>query len=122
MSATHHLDLTLIDGYLEALDVSFIQQMLDLYIDQSKEYLLAIKDAGNNGDNKAWQSHCHKMKGSAASAGLSQVHQKLIELEKSCEDSETKIKQVKALTELNQEAIAEFQQWLVEGTRGCMNE
>ena len=117
MSATHHLDLTLIDGYLEALDISVIQQMLDFYIGQSKVYLLAIKDAGANGDQKAWQSHCHKMKGSAASAGLSQVHQKLIELEKSCEDRETKTKQVQTLTELNQEAIAVFQQWLIERVR-----
>jgi HPt (histidine-containing phosphotransfer) domain-containing protein len=107
----------LIDGYLEALDISVIQQMLDLYIGQSKVYLLAIKDAGANGDQKAWQSHCHKMKGSAASAGLIQVHQKLIELERSCEDRETKTKQVQTLTELNQEAIAVFQQWLIERVR-----
>jgi hypothetical protein len=35
MIATEQLDLSLINGYLEALDIAIIQQMLDLYIKQS---------------------------------------------------------------------------------------
>ncbi|MBA6389817.1 Hpt domain-containing protein [Colwellia sp. BRX10-3] len=114
MPSSQHIDLTLIKGYLEALDLAVIQQMLDLYIQQSALYLLAINSAVVDDDQKSWQEQCHKMKGAAASAGLSQVHQKLIVLEKSTEDSETKNQHLQALRLLNQQAIAEFQQWLAE--------
>jgi HPt (histidine-containing phosphotransfer) domain-containing protein len=114
MKSSQHIDLTLIKGYLAVLDLAVIQQMLDLYIQQSALYLLAIHSAVVDDDQKSWQEQCHKMKGSAASAGLSQVHQKLIVLEKSTEDSETKNQHLQALRLLNQQAIAEFQQWLAE--------
>ncbi|ASP47469.1 Hpt domain-containing protein [Cognaticolwellia beringensis] len=110
----HHIDLTLINGYLEALDIVVIQQMLDLYIQQSELNLTAINSAVVNADQKTWQEQCHKMKGSAASAGLSQVHQKLILLEKSTEDSEIKAQHLHELRLLNQQAVAAFQQWLKE--------
>ncbi|ARD44006.1 Hpt domain-containing protein [Colwellia sp. PAMC 21821] len=110
----HHIDLTLINGYLEALDIVVIQQMLDLYIQQSELNLTAINRAVVETDQKAWQEQCHKMKGSAASAGLSQVHQKLILLEKSTEDSQTKTQHLKALSLLNQQGIAAFGQWIEE--------
>lgn len=112
MGAIKHLDLMLINGYLEALDISVIKQMLDLYIEQSALYISAITSAATQSDNKAWQEQCHKMKGAAASAGLKLVHEKLINLEKSCESSDHKIQQTQALLVLNNEAIAEFQQWL----------
>ncbi len=112
MIATEQLDLSLINGYLEALDIAVIQQMLDLYIQQSSLYLAAIDTAIVAEDQKAWQEHCHKIKGSAASAGLSQVHQKLVVIEKSTEDWPVKAAHLRVLTELNQQAIDVFQQWL----------
>ena len=114
MDVTKHLDLTLINGYLEALDISVIKQMLDLYVEQSALYIVEIKHAANSDDINAWQEHCHKMKGSAASAGLKLVHQKLIDLEKTGENSNYKVAQTKALLILNLEGIAEFKQWLLE--------
>ena len=113
MGATKHLDLTLIEGYLEALDISVIKQMLDLYVEQSSLYMVDIQHAVNSDDSKAWQEHCHKMKGSAASAGLRLVHQKLVYLEKTGENSDYKQQQVKELLALNGEAINQFQQWLL---------
>ncbi|TWX71643.1 Hpt domain-containing protein [Colwellia sp. C1TZA3] len=114
MATTQHIDLILINGYLEALDLAVIEQMLDLYIEQSALYLTAINRAVVNMDEKAWQEQCHKMKGAAASTGLSQVHQKLLLIEKSHEDAETKAQHLQALSLLNQQAIAAFQQWFAE--------
>lgn len=114
MGATKHLDLTLIHGYLEALDISVIKQMLDLYVEQSALYIVEIQHAANSGDSKAWQEHCHKMKGSAASAGLKLVHEKLIDLEKTNENNDYKVAQTTLLLALNLESIAEFQQWLLD--------
>jgi HPt (histidine-containing phosphotransfer) domain-containing protein len=114
MTLSQHIDLTLIKGYLEALDLAVIKQMLDLYMQQSALYLRAINSAVVDDDQKSWQEQCHKMKGAAASAGLSQVHQKLIVLEKSTEYSETKNQHLQTLRLLNQQAITEFQQWLAE--------
>lgn len=114
MAALQQLDLTLINGYLEVLDMDVIQQMLDLYIQQSTLYLATIECAVVAENQKEWQEHCHKMKGAAASAGLSQVHQQLIALEKSTEDWQTKANNLQSLVTLNQEAITVFQQWLDE--------
>ena len=114
MGITRHIDLILINGYLEALDLAVIEQMLDLYVQQSALYLTAINSAVVTADQKAWQEQCHKMKGASASAGLSQVHQKLILIEKSNEDSETKAQHLQVLSLLNQQAIAAFQQWFAE--------
>ncbi|UUO24022.1 phosphorelay protein [Colwellia sp. M166] len=114
MIATEQLDLSLINGYLEALDIAIIQQMLDLYIQQSALYLAAINTAIVAEDQKAWQEHCHKMKGSAASAGLSQVHQKLVAIEKMTENWQVKVTHLHVLTQLNQQAIEVFRQWLAK--------
>ena len=112
MTPTQQLDLTLINGYLEVLDMDVIEQMLDLYIQQSALYLEVINRAVVDTDQKAWQEQCHKMKGSAASAGLFLVHQKLIAIEKSTEGWQAKAEHLRTLDSLNQEAIEAFQQWL----------
>lgn len=114
MATIQHIDLNLINGYLEALDFSVIEQMLALYTEQSELYLMAIDRAVAAADQKAWQEQCHKMKGSAASAGLSQVHQKIIVIEKSTENWQDKALHVQSLALLNQQAITAFQQWLAE--------
>lgn len=114
MASIQHIDLGLINSYLEALDLDVIEQMLDLYIQHSQQYLLAIDKSIYAEDEKIWQEQCHKMKGSAASAGLSQVHQKLVMIEKSTEDWQTKAQHLQSLTQLNQQAITAFQQWLAE--------
>lgn len=114
MATTQHVDLSLINGYLEALDLSVIEEMLALYIQQSELYLIAIDSAVVTEDQKVWQEQCHKMKGASASAGLSHVHQQLMVIEKSTEDWPTKAQHLQSLVLLNQQAITAFQQWLAE--------
>lgn len=114
MATTEHIDLTLINGYLEALDISVIEQMFDLYIQQSQVYLSAIKNALNVTNQNEWQSQCHKMKGAAASAGLSLVQAKLATIEKSTQDWQIKAELFAQLEALNDQAIAAFRQWLAE--------
>lgn len=113
MATIQHLDLDLINGYLEALDIDVLEQMLALYVQQSQVYLLEIDDAIAQQDQAAWQEKCHKMKGSAASAGLSQVHEKIIAIEKLAQDWPMKSVHLKALVSLNQQAIGAFKQWLL---------
>ena len=107
-----HLDLKLINGYLETLNISVLQQMLELYIKQSQVYLLEIETAVSQENQNSWQEQCHKMKGSAASAGLTIVYEKLKVIEKSTESWLIKNTEMKDLTLLNQEAIEAFKQWL----------
>ena len=115
MDKTEHLNLVLIKGYLETLDISILEQMLDLYSQQSKQYLTAIEEAIVKEDQYTWQQECHKMKGSAASAGLLLVHKKLLEIEDSTQDWLIKATDLQALSLLNQEAINVFRQWLKTG-------
>lgn len=112
MGTIKHLDLALLEGYLEALDIDVLRQMLDLYQQQSQLYLSEIDGAIVNMDQKDWQEQCHKMKGSAASAGLTQVHEKLIAIEKSTQDWPIKSAHLKTLALLNQQAIDAFKKWL----------
>ncbi|SEK98932.1 Hpt domain-containing protein [Colwellia chukchiensis] len=113
MTTTQHLNLTLLNSYLETLDVSVLQQMLSLYQQQSSIYLAAISTAQEQCHQPAWQEQCHKMKGAAASAGLSQVQQQLISMERSSADWPTKLTQLQQLKQLNLDAIQAFKQWLV---------
>lgn len=112
MVTIQHLNLTLINGYLEVLDIGVLQQMLDLYVQQSQLYLTGIDEAITQTDQKLWQEHCHKMKGSAASAGLLQVYDKLVAIEKSAEEWSVKEKHANALRLVNQQAIDVFKEWL----------
>lgn len=114
MTTNQQLDIELLNGYLEALDLDVITQMLDLYIQQSKLYLADIASAIQIQDEKAWQEQCHKMKGSAASAGLSLVHGKLVNIEKSTETIAVKSSYLNDLTALNEQAIEAFKQWLAK--------
>ena len=112
MGTIKHLDLALLEGYLEALDIDVLRQMLDLYQQQSQLYLSEIDGAIVNMDQKDWQEQCHKMKGSAASAGLVQVYAKLVVIEKSTDDVTIKQGYLHELTMLNTEAIDALQHWL----------
>ncbi len=112
MGTIQHLDLALLEGYLEALDIDVLTQMLDLYQQQSQVYLAEIGSSIEQADQKDWQEQCHKMKGSAASAGLTQVREKLIAIEKSTQDWPIKSAHLKTLTLLNQQAIEAFKKWL----------
>jgi HPt (histidine-containing phosphotransfer) domain-containing protein len=113
MTTIQQLDLTLINGYLEALDLDVVKQMFTLYEQQSEIYIKDIEAAVREQNEKTWQEHCHKMKGSAASAGLSQVHAKLVAIEKSSESWTVKSQYVAELTSINVAGMQVFREWLV---------
>lgn len=112
MTAIQHLNVALLNGYLEVLDKAVLQQMQNLYVQQSKVYLDEIDVAITERNQAMWQEKCHKMKGSAASAGLSQVYEKLVLIEKSLENWPAKAIELEALKLLNQQALDAFKQWL----------
>ena len=112
MSNFEKLDLTLLNDYLGSLGKDIVEQMLALYIQQSVEYIDNISQSANIGDQQAWQESCHKMKGAAASAGLLEVHAKLVAIEKSPESTAVKLDYIEALKALNEEALIVFKLWL----------
>lgn len=112
MSDFKELDLNLLNGYMESLGKGILEKMLALYIQQSVEYIDSIHKAADGGSQDLWQGSCHKMKGAAGSAGLLKVHAKLSSIEKSLENKEYKLNQIKELTVLNEQAITEFQSWI----------
>jgi len=112
MSENTHLDTVLLGGYLDNLGESIVQQMLDLYLGQSVIYIDDIASATSVDKQQEWQEYCHKMKGAAGSVGLLLVHKKLVEIEKSEVNAESKKIMVNDLKELNQNATNIFSNWL----------
>jgi HPt (histidine-containing phosphotransfer) domain-containing protein len=110
----NQLDTDLLAGYVENLGKDIVQQMLDLYIQQSVVYLKDIKEAISECSQPLWQDHCHKMKGATGSVGLTSVHAKLVTIEKSVDGWDVKEGFANELAELNNEAIANFTTWLSE--------
>lgn len=106
------LNLELLDGYIDSLGKDIVEQMFNLYVSQSIEYMGKITQAMESGSQIDWQESCHKMKGAAASAGLLLVHGKLVDIEKSSESLLVKADHIKALNTLNEEAIDAFKVWL----------
>ncbi|GLX77952.1 hypothetical protein tinsulaeT_12920 [Thalassotalea insulae] len=112
MSENNQLDMALLSGYLDNLGAEIVQQMLDLYQQQSVVYLNDINQAMEVQSQPDWQESCHKMKGAAGSAGLIGVHQKLVAIEKSTDSWPIKKQYFQELSTLNQAAISCFTQWL----------
>jgi HPt (histidine-containing phosphotransfer) domain-containing protein len=114
MAEVNQLDVSLLQGYLDNLGESVVRQMLDLYIQQSKIYLVDIEDNISVDEQISWQDACHKMKGAAGSVGLLTVHKTLVEIEKSTALSDEKAANVKALAISNNSAISAFKNWLLD--------
>jgi HPt (histidine-containing phosphotransfer) domain-containing protein len=112
VSEINQLDLSLLQGYLDNLGNNVVQQMLDLYIQQSKIYLIDIENNVSAEKQVAWQDSCHKMKGAAGSVGLLIVYNTLVEIEKSTILADEKMVYVKELVALNNNAISAFREWL----------
>ncbi len=111
MSNFSQLDSELLSGYLDNLGKDIVQQMLDLYVQQSVIYLKDIEEAVEQASQELWQERCHKMKGATGSAGLTALHAFLVTIEKSTESWVEKRKQLAQLSELNRQAIDEFNLW-----------
>ena len=112
MNNINQLDMDLLAGYVDNLGKDIVQQMLDLYIQQSVVYLRDIKEAITECSQTLWQDHCHKMKGATGSVGLLSVHGKLVAIEKSTDPWDVKADYTEELTELNNSAIHNFTEWL----------
>jgi HPt (histidine-containing phosphotransfer) domain-containing protein len=109
---TTHLDLDLLQGYIDNLGKAVVEQMLQLYINQSAIYLDDIRGNVSDDKQKLWQESCHKMKGAAGSVGLLLVHKKLVAIEKSEESESAKQAHLVELDEINTQANKEFSEWL----------
>ncbi|WP_448567050.1 Hpt domain-containing protein [Thalassotalea ganghwensis] len=114
MSENNQLDISLLQGYLDNLGKDVVQQMLDLYKQQSVVYLQDIDSALQEESQVNWQESCHKMKGATGSVGLIAVHRHLVEIEKSTAPWSEKTLALKELKALNEQAKNEFTQWLVQ--------
>jgi HPt (histidine-containing phosphotransfer) domain-containing protein len=106
------LDTDLLAGYVENLGKDIVQQMLDLYIQQSVVYLKDIDEAMIACSQSLWQESCHKMKGATGSVGLTSVHAKLVAIEKSTDAWDVKKTYTEELEALNSAAINSFTTWL----------
>jgi len=114
VSKINQLDLSLLTGYLDNLGKDIVQQMLDLYIEQSAIYLADIKASISKESQSAWQGACHKMKGAAGSVGLLVVHKNLVDIEKSTALADEKSVYVEELINLNNSAISIFKKWMLD--------
>jgi len=106
------LDTELLDGYVQSLGVDVVKQMLALYSQQVIIYLDDIESSLVSASEQLWQEHCHKMKGAAGSVGLLTLHARLKLMEKMTADNRDKALQLEELKIHNQQAIAEFNDWL----------
>lgn len=112
MSEDEQLNITLLQSYLDSLNVAIIDKMLTLYQQQSVAYFNEIVQAIEQQSQECWQESCHKLKGASASTGLLKVHQALVVLEKSTIAWQQKAKEVSELVSINEKAMAAFKQWL----------
>lgn len=112
MSSFSQIDTGLLQGYLDNLGADVVEQMLDLYAQQSTIYIKDIEQTITDESQTDWQESCHKMKGAAGSVGLTNVHATLASIEKSTELWAEKSKQLATLATLNKESIDSFSQWL----------
>jgi len=107
-----HLDIELLQGYLDSLGKAIVEQMFSLYCQQVEIYLKDIENAQKNNSPSEWQEHCHKMKGASASVGMCKLHGLLKELEHSKATQEQKLVLLTKLKLKNEQASSAFKDWL----------
>lgn len=112
MNNIEQLDVNLLDGYLDSLGLDIVQQMLDLYIQQSITYIDEITDSIAQESQELWQERCHKMKGATGSVGLLVAHGKLVKIEKLSGSWAEKSRLLSELVAINKISIEAFETWL----------
>jgi len=108
------LDLLLLQSYMDSLGKNIVEKMFALYKQQAAIYLTDIEKAQLVDSTALWQEHCHKMKGAAASTGLSRLHDLLIGLEKTKAQQAEKLVLLSELKNENKQAIKALEQWMAE--------
>lgn len=112
MNSIEQLDVILLDGYLDSLGHDIVQQMLDLYIQQSVTYIDDITDSLEQESQELWQERCHKMKGATGSVGLLTAHAMLVNIEKLADSWPEKAIHLSKLVTENEKSIDAFKVWL----------
>lgn len=107
------LDQDLLDGYVQSLGLDMVRKMFDLYSQQVVIYMNDIEESLLNDNAQQWQEHCHKMKGAAGSVGLKSLHARLKLMEKTTATISEKSSQLTELRLHNQQALLDFNDWLV---------
>ncbi len=110
--ALTQLDVKLLQSYLDSLGIDIVEQMFELYQKQVVLYVNDIESAQQTNSQELWQESCHKMKGAAASVGLSDLHSKLVKIEKSRTEKQDKAELVNRLKQDNENAMTAFKLWL----------
>ena len=106
------LDVELLQGYLDSLGQHIVEQMFTLFCQQVEIYLKDIAQAQLNDSVKDWEENCHKMKGAAASVGMTYLYSQLKVLEKTSADKQEKAAMLAELKAVNSQAITAFKTWL----------
>ncbi len=106
------LDYELLQGYLDSLGKNIVEKMFSLYCQQVDIYLTDISNAQLDDNFIAWRENCHKMKGAAASVGMTYLHSQLKSLETTTASQEEKALMLADLKISNTEAISAFIIWL----------
>ena len=112
LNSNSYLDLELLDDYLARLGKSIVEQMFTLYCQQAEIYLNEIKQAQLGESVTDWQESCHKMKGAAASVGMTQLHGKLKLIETTDAGKAEKAILLSQLQLLNEQEVLAFRNWL----------
>ena len=112
MNNIEQLDVNLLEGYLESLGLDIVEQMLELYVQQSITYIDDIADSLQQKSQELWKERCHKMKGATGSVGMLAAHAKLVEIEKISGQWTEKAIHMSELVEVNKRAIDAFKTWL----------
>lgn len=112
MSDKPFIDEVLLNGYIESLGKDIVNQMFDLYKEQSVIYIDEIAASLPDGSQQDWHERCHKFKGAASSVGLLRMHAYMVEAEHSSVSSDEKQSLVNRMKALNEESIGEFKNWL----------
>ncbi|GLX87111.1 hypothetical protein tloyanaT_33640 [Thalassotalea loyana] len=112
MSDKPFIDEALLGGYVESLGKNIVQQMFDLYKEQSVIYINDISATLPDGSQQDWHERCHKFKGAASSVGLLRMHAYMVDTEHSKASTDEKLGFVKEMIALNEQSVAEFKSWL----------
>ncbi|MGJ8693802.1 MAG: Hpt domain-containing protein [Thalassotalea sp.] len=112
MSNNDVIDLALLTDYQDSLGKDVIEQMFDLYVEQSEIYINDIVTASTSNDDNFWHEKCHKLKGAASSSGLMELRKFIVEIENSKAASAEKLAIVETINELNIKGIMAFKVWL----------
>lgn len=108
------IDENLLAGYVESLGKDIVQQMFDLYREQSVIYIGEIAKCLPDGSQQDWHERCHKFKGAASSVGLLRMHAYMVSVEHSKASTNEKMDFVNEMKLLNEESIVGFKNWLNE--------